>query len=245
MNLKIISQTNLSRINEVNNNALRLERLILHTSKKDSNKIINYLKDPELYIRLQKLYDKFETNLEIKYAKQVINSSKNLLKNYLLFKRFNRLIKNEIKLASISKNDKVLFIGSGPFPISAMLLNQFVGCKIDCYEKDQDRVRLSRETLSYLGFAKKIWVFTKKGEDMDTKKYTVIVIALLAKPKDKILNRIFKIARSGTKIISRTADGKRKGLYEETDKNLFKRYKVISKVKAVANQTISSVLLIK
>lgn len=245
MNIRIISQTNLSRINDVNNNALRLERLILHTSKKDSNKIISYLKDPGLYIRLQKLYEKFETNLEIEYAKQIINNSKNLLKNYLLYKRFVRLIKNEIKSASISQNDKVLFIGSGPFPISAMLFNQFVGCKIDCYEKEQDRVQLSRNVLSYLGFGKKIQVFTKKGEKLDTKKYTVIIIALLAKPKNKILNRIFKIARSGTKIISRTADGKRKGFYEETDKKLYKCYKVIGKIRAVGNQTISSVLLIK
>lgn len=109
MNLKIISQTNLSRGEDVRDNGLHLEHLLLHASKKESNRFIKSLKDPSLCIKLQKLYEKFETNLEIKHAKSIINSSKSLLKNYLLYKRFVRLIKNEIKLAGITKNDKLLF----------------------------------------------------------------------------------------------------------------------------------------
>lgn len=137
------------------------------------------------------------------------------------------------------------FIGSGPFPISAILFNQLSGCQIDCYEKDKNRTQLSKEVLSYLGFAEKIQVLNRNGANLSSKKYTVIVIALLAKPKDKILRKIFKIAHRNTRIVTRTADGKRVGFYEETDKDLFKPYKVIRKIRAVGDQTISTVLLTK
>jgi len=244
INLQEIAQTDLSNKGLVKTNALYLENLILQSSLEKLKQVKNFINNADLLHRLQTLYEKFETNLEIDFAKQVIKGNKTV-KDYLLTKRFITLIKNEIKLGNMKKNDKVLFIGSGPFPISAILFNKLVGCQVDCYEKRKYRAELSNKALEKLNLSNSIKVFYKKGEELNNYRYNIIVIALLAKPKNKILNKIFSVELPGTKIICRTADGVHKVFYEETGEQLLKKYKVDQKIFAKEDQTISSILLIK
>ena len=244
INLQKIAQTNLSNKSQVKTNALYLESLILQSPLERLKQIKEFINNSDLLHRLQVLYEEFETNLEIDFAKQVIQSNKTV-KDYLLTKRFITLIKNEIRLGNMAKNHKVLFIGSGPFPISAILFNKLVGCHVDCYEKRKYRAELSNKALKKLDLSNSIKVYCKKGEDLSDDRYDIIVIALLAKTKNKILNKIFSVARPGTKIICRTADDVHKVFYEETEEKLLNKYKVYQKVFAKEDQTISSTLLIK
>lgn len=242
--LQKIALTNLSNKAQVKKNALYLEDLILNPSLTKSKQIKEFIKDANLLHKLQHLYEKFETNLEIDFAKQIIQGKKTV-RDYLLTKRFIALIRNEIMLGKMTKNDKVLFIGSGPFPISAILFNNLVECQVDCYEKRKYRVELSGKALLKLGLSNNIKVFHRKGEDLIDDKYSIIVIALLANQKNKILNTIFSKARIGTRIICRTANETNRVFYKETDEQLLNKYKVFRKVFAKEDQTISSTLLIR
>ena len=239
-----IAQTNLSNKNQVKANALLLENLILKSAAKIGNDTKRHLYDPGLLSKLQLLYETFETNLEIDFAQDIIQGKKTI-KDYLLTKRFITLIRNEVKLGKMTKNDKVLFIGCGPFPISAILFNQFVGCHIDCYEKRKYRANLANKVLAKLDLSDTIKVIHKKGETISDDKYNTVVIALLAKPKDKILDRIYRMVKPHTRIVCRTSDSENKVFYEDTNEKLLKKYHTEYKVPATGDQTISSILLVK
>lgn len=220
-----------------------MESIIL--SKEDLYLTNQLLNNYELLKKLQNIYETFETNLEISFTKDIINREKIELSSYLLYKRFVKLIKNEIALANIKKDDKVLFIGSGPFPITAILINKFSGCSVTCVEKNKNRSLISRQVIQSLGLSKNIRVFNGKGENMGVNSFSVAIIALLAKPKSEILDNLLRQAMTGARIICRTSDGARQAFYEQTNPGIFSRYKIIDKIVAGENQTISSVLLIK
>lgn len=242
-NLSKISNTNLSDNDEVKNAALLMESIIL--SKDDVYLTNQLLNNYELLKKLQNIYETFETNLEISFTKDIINRGKIELSSYLLYKRFVKLIKNEIALADIKKDDKVLFIGSGPFPITAILINKFSGCSVICVEKDKNRSIISKEVIQSLGLSKNIRVLNGKGENIGCNSFSVAIIALLVKPKSEILDNLSRQAIADARIICRTSDGARQAFYEQANPEIFSRYKIIDKIIAGENQIVSSVLLTK
>lgn len=100
--LQIISQTKIKDAQAVKKAALELENLIFNLP--GSDKFITDLSNQEkLLSKLQLLYEKFETNLEREYSSQVLKNISKNTREYLLYKRFVTLIKNEINLADIKK----------------------------------------------------------------------------------------------------------------------------------------------
>ena len=225
---------------------LELEALILkeELTAREEKTILSYEKVRRVFPPLQHFYELFETHLEEEFVHDFLNGRKEL-RDYSLYNRFVKLITNEKNLAKISDKDCVLFIGSGPLPITAILLSMFTNCSIDCYDKNKIFANVSERVIKKMSLSNKIKIYNKKGEGIDENKYSVIVIALLAKPKDKILYRAWNESIKGTKIICRTSDGVREAFYERTDPILLKKYPAANKVFAKHDQTISSVLLIK
>lgn len=225
---------------------LELEALILKEklSANEEKDIISYKEVKRALPLLQYFYEVFETNLEEEFVNDFLNGRKEL-RDYLLYNRFVELIINEKNLAKISEKDCVLFIGSGPFPITAILLSMFTKCFVDCYEKNKIFANMSKKVIEKMSLSNKIKIYNKKGENISENKYSVIVIALLSKPKDKILNNIWNESIKGTRIICRTSDGVREAFYEQTDPILLIKYPSTNKVFAKHDQTISSVLLTK
>lgn len=227
---------------------LKLEKILLNNkfTKLQEREIINSFK--KNLSQFQFYYEIFETNLEIEFTNSAIESNEFYLKDlekYLLYTRFVTLVKNEINLGKISENDYVLFIGSGPLPITAILLNVFVKCKVDCYDEKKEYVGISRKVIEKLGLSNDIKIYNKQGQSLNDSSYTAIIVTLLAKPKDKILERVWDKTLPDTRIICRTSDGIRQLFYEQTNINLLNLYNPIDKIYAVEDQTISSVLLRK
>lgn len=237
---------NSSRPDIIKSNILKLERLILNKKfiPDIETEIIKSEEIRNILPTLQHFYEVFETNLESEFVNSFLNG-RTAFSRYMLYKRFVMLVKNEINLTKISKTDHILFIGSGPLPITAILLSKFVGCPIDCYDKNKEFVRLSRKVVSKLRLQKGIGIYHKKGENLIKKHYSIVIVALLAKPKDKILKRVWVKISPNARVICRTSDGVRQVFYEQTDPNILRLYNPVKKVYAKGNQTISSVLLVK
>lgn len=225
---------------------LEMESLILNgkLSQKEENAILSQKEVKQALPTLQHFYEVFETNLENEFVNELLKGRKKL-GDYLLYNRFVELIKNEKNLAEISEKDSVLFIGSGPLPITAILLSMFARCRVDCYDKDRTFAGISRKVIEKLSLSDKIKVYNKKGENLSEDCYSVIVIALLARPKAEILHKVWDKSIKGTRIICRTSGGVRKAFYEQTAPCLFIKYSYVNKVLAKQDQTISSVLLIR
>lgn len=196
----------------------------------------------------QQTYEKFETNLETEFAHQLIKKSrvkKTLISEYPIYYRYIISLKNEIKLAKINSKDKVLFIGSGPFPITAILIHELTHAKVDCVEKNKISAELSKKVIDYLNYGDSIHVINEDALTIDYSNYSVVVIAILAKPQDKIIKAIWEQISQGSRIIYRTSDLIRQAFYEKTKENILKEYLPFEKGKIGDKRTISSILLVK
>lgn len=245
--LLIIANIDLTMPEEVRHSGLMLENLVLNKkfTYSEEDELLNYLSKKGSLRKIQLLYEKFETDLEVSFAREIVREHLSAYQLYLMYERFMGLIKNEIKLANIERQESVLFIGSGPFPITAILLNKLASCNVDCHEKNKKYVELSKKVISQLGLAGKIRIKAINGECFRNNTYSTIIVALLAKPKDKILQILKRRISIDTKIICRTSDRVRQVFYEATNQDHLDGYKIVKKNYAKGNQTISSVLLKK
>ncbi len=246
-NLKSNASEEIKVINKCIND---LEKTLLSDdfSPDQEKELLAFMFSEKMLPLFQRSYEVFETKLEIEFANKIISinaNSQQEFKTYLLYKRFVGLIQNEIKLADITSQDKILFIGSGPIPITAILLHKLSGCEVDCCEKIEESAVLSKKVIEKLGYGNYINVINKEGAKVNYSDYTVVLIALLAKPKDLLLKETWDSVKKGVRIICRTSNLVRQAFYETTNESLFNIYQPQGKVLAKADQTISSVLLIK
>ncbi len=125
---------------------------------------------------------------------------------------------------------KVLFIGSGPIPFTAIILAQKYGVSSLLIDTDDEAVRLSTNLIKKLNLSHKISIQKISGQEFqDYDKYGIIYLAALAgiasTEKLSILKKIYSLAKPHTHILCRSSWGSRKLLYKplsSTVKNYFK-----------------------
>lgn len=194
-----------------------LERLLLRGEEYDADfgKLLSSFADHEL-AHFHNLYCYWETLLEKRFVQYLDQGIFRHVVDYPLFSRFERLIEREVSLLDGHMPSRVLFIGSGPMPITALCLQHRIETRVDCLERDPEAVSESRLVLDRLGYAEKIHVLHGRGEMIDVSSYDVILVALLAKPKHAILESIARTCRDDVRIICRTSEGSRCFFYEPT-----------------------------
>ena len=224
-----------------------LERMLLRSEREADfyDHSVANLMSHELTL-LNNLYCLWETHLERRFVHFLDN---NVVKHYLdypLYARFERLIDREVRLLGKNKPKKMLFIGSGPMPITALCLQHRLGIQIDCLERFQEAVDESKLVMKKLGMDGAINVIQGYGENFDVSEYDAILVALLAKPKRTILENILRTCKDDVSVICRTSDGSRVVFYEPTLENAIPDpFVVQGYARAGVDDTISSVLLRK
>jgi len=195
-------------------------------------------------------YCAWETALELDFTRSARPGAQLDMSSYALNLRFERLLRREVSLLTGPLQDRrVLFIGSGPVPISAIWLNRLMGVKVDCVDANPSAIEASRKLIAALGLSDQIWMFQSTGESFDVSPYDIILIALLAKPKNLILQNIHLAAPDDCQVICRTSHGLRQLLYEPTrfDADLLQHFTFEDErvVVGSCDDTISSALLRK
>lgn len=240
--LALLSKTDLTNPNQVRASALKMEQLLLREGV--STQGINL--DDDSVHRLQQIYERFETDLEYDFADRVINGQTSSERDYSLYGRFLRLTQAESTLAGIRPSDKILFIGSGSFPISAILLSTLNSAKIDCYDKSADACTTSQKVVDKLGLSDRITVLNSSGEDGSVYGYDVIIVALLAQPKSRIMANVWFHAPGNVRVICRNPEDNRrffyKGVYPQS-LTAYRHFALVDEHKAQADDTISSLLI--
>lgn len=192
---------------------------------------------------LNDAYCRWETGIEFRYAEDILAGRETSLTNYRLSERFDYLLRRELLLLPGPVPERVLFIGSGPLPISAFYFHRITGKPIDCLDRDEEAVKISRQVIERLGLSDSIRVFNGMGEDFHLGDYDLILIALLAKPKRRILRNIRKKAAPGCRILCRTSFDLRTLVYEPTPADVLLGFEAADKQVAEGEQTISTLLL--
>lgn len=224
-----------------------LEKNLLRINEDNAiqSRAVAHLEPLELEL-LNNLYCLWETNLENRFVNFLKQGVVNHYVDYPLYARFERLIEREVSLLQGLKPKRLLFIGSGPMPITALCLQHRLGIPIDCLERHQDAVDESKSVMKLLGCEDDINVSLGYGEEVDASKYDVVLIALLAKPKYDILSNIRNTSKDNINIICRTSEGSRKVFYEPTEDSAIPSGLVkVAHEKAGLDDTISSYLLKK
>jgi precorrin-6B methylase 2 len=148
-------------------------------------------------------------------------------------------------MAELRGGDHVVMIGSGPFPITAILLYTEFGIRVTAVDCDHGAVEISRQVIKQLGLERGISVELGQGQSFVPSDFSSVIVALLAHPKELILQNIFANYRHRSKVICRTSHGVRQALYRATDPSAFALFKPITTRRAIADQTISSILLVR
>lgn len=224
-----------------------LERLLLRGGQDAERfeRLMNEFSTQELD-RLNNLYCLWETKLEKRFVDHLQQEVVKHFVDYPLYARFERLIEREVSLLGGFIPRRVLFIGSGPMPITAFCLQHRLEVQIDCLERSPDAIEESNVVLKKLGFENQIRVLQGFGEQVDASEYDVVLVALLAKPKYAILENLARTGKDDLRIVCRTSEGSRCVFYEPTGMEMVPpELEMVKAASAGIDDTISSVLLRK
>jgi hypothetical protein len=187
------------------------------------------LRDPVLRAiapRLHLLCARGETALERRWAGTVATSADPAatLRAFPYHANYRQLVRLEWHAmvgATGRPPHRVAFVGSGPLPLSALLLATHHGVRVEGIARDGDAVTGARRVTAALGVAG----VTFRAEDVlasiDLDGYDAVVVAALvgldADAKRRILDHLAAHLRPGALLVARSAHGTRALLYPEID----------------------------
>lgn len=123
---------------------------------------------------------------------------------YPLFRcYYKKIVKDEVVLGEIEKEDRVLCIGGGAFPVTAIEIHRQTGAKVDVLDCDQDAVCHATDLLKRMDLDNKINVYYGCGQTFSPKAYQVVHIARQVRDRERILDNLQRYMLPGTRILAR------------------------------------------
>jgi len=193
------------------------------------------LDEPDIRAELpliRSYYSTFFDIHEVHLAKKLLKSPSpwKTLKSFPLYPRYEALVRNQIEAMHIEPGNTLVFIGSGPVPISLILMSRIYGLRSVGLDISAKTVELSKKVIKCLGLENKIKIIC--GDDSNLKKidWNMVLISALAEPKSRIfksLREILKNRKKHVPVVFRTYTGMRAVLYEPVNPDDIKGFKII------------------
>jgi hypothetical protein len=166
----------------------------------------------------------YTAELEAEQAESILKSEDpwNALTNFTYLPNYIQLAQTECRGAGLKPGDTVLFLGSGPLPLTLIILCHQHGLNGIGIEQYPERVELSRRVLEKLGLSSQIRIIHGNHLMLPLAETSdLVMVAALAEPKKEIFDHLASVLPAGTKISYRTYE---KGLRRMLD--TFYRYKL-------------------
>lgn len=119
---------------------------------------------------------------------------------------YGRLVRKEITLADIGSEDRVLFIGGGATPLSALLIAQATGAAVTAIDNDAVVIGRAGKYLKRFGKAP-VRLEHAEGAALALDGYTVIIVARQVVPSAEVLRHILNKSAHGVRILFRCDKG--------------------------------------
>ncbi len=187
--------------------------------------------------------------LETDRAQHIIRSADpwRTLTDFVYYPNYLKLAEMEYIGAGLNPKDQVLFIGSGPLPLSLILL-----CKqYDIYgvglEQHHEYMRLSRDLVEALGLSRRIRIIEGNhfSLPLDTQ-CRLIMVGAEALPKEEIFNHLAKVLPLKTKLSYRIFEkGLRRLLDDQPDVSPPPVFREFARVRPEPPVNNTAVFLIK
>ncbi len=133
---------------------------------------------------------------------------------YRLF--YRRMVEKEAGLANLKSGDKILHIGGGSFPFTAIHL-ALKGHRVQAIDIDEKAVENARRIVEKWNLENQIEVIQADGVDVSGEGFDVVWISLHVHPKDKIIKKMLRTLPSSGRILYRNPRGILCRLYPTID----------------------------
>ena len=130
---------------------------------------------------------------------------------------YQSMLEKEIVLSGIVPGMKVIHIGCGPLPMTAMYLAKF-GAQVTAVDTNTSILRQAAQTINARNLGHRITLIKDCGTSIDFTGYDAIWLSLHVRPINKVLYRACKCMHSAAKIILRTPRGKLTRFYAGIEK---------------------------
>lgn len=240
---KIKSLASFEPSNEVNKIFSDLVNYALTT--KDN---INISREDFEYIQKSAALAEYE--LEKYWVRQLLDNNKKL-EDFVYYDNYIKLTRIEwssLLACKLHRNHNVLFVGSGPLPLTGLILARDYGCHVTLMDISDEAVELSKKLVSKLELTGKINVVNFDALSFDKYlNFDVIYLAALAGIskglKKKILNKIKTDSSEKVHLIARSSFGNREILYKPLTDNDIDGFKIDLEVKP-HNDVVNSFLIL-
>lgn len=124
------------------------------------------------------------------------------------FEALTTTLSQEVSLGVINKETKLLFIGSGAMPSTALYLAKVIGAHVCCHDIDEEAQYIAKGWIKRQGMSHKIsLILTNEALNSQLQQASHIIIASLVPEKVKLLNQFHPFCKVGTKVFVRHGDG--------------------------------------
>ena len=197
------------------------------------------LDEPEIRAQLpliRSYYSAFFSIHELQLAEELLGCKdpwKHLM-DFPLYPRYETLVKNQIEIMHMTPENRFVFLGSGPVPLTLILMSRLFNIPSIGVEASADTVALARKVIRHLGLEADIKIVQGDDAGLESLDWDVILVAALAEPKARIFKKIREILKkkgSHAPVIFRTYTGMKAILYQPVQPEDVKGFKI---AKAVA-----------
>lgn len=154
---------------------------------------------------------------------------------------FRRLIRQDDQ----AEKSPIVFVGSGPMPLSPIILHLFGDVDVICLEIDSLAYEASCTLLERIGLEEKVTVILKNGSEFDYSAYNRIFMASLVKNKLAVLEQISRTSQNPL-VAVRTAEGMKQIMYEAIDESQLTKqgWRILARTWPEDNLVINSTLFL-
>ncbi len=225
---------------------------IVDTTPADSSKeILSDGKIAAIQQSLRRLSSQGESELERFWAERILESdhTQTTLMRFPYFKNYERMTDFEVDgmmSCDLHENHKILFVGSGPLPLSSIMMAQKYGFSVDNLDVDKKACELASGIIERLNLSEKLKVIHKDILDItDFSRYESVFIAALVgrdeAEKIRIIDHVAHYAEKGIHIVLRSVSDLGTLLYPEITAEHLKSIDVVKRCerpKGVINNII-------
>lgn len=157
----------------------------------------------------------------------------------------NILGEKEAKFSNLNKKSHLFFIGSGPYPWTAINYATATGCKVTCIDNNPRAVFISKKLIKTLKLDDLIDIYCFDGQETNYNPATHITIAGMAQPKNTILKQISKTSNNNVKIIVRSSFNLYYFMYERINKDILLDFRLLHTINPEENSELISYIVTK
>ena len=132
---------------------------------------------------------------------------------------YDKMLRNEARMSGITPGMKVIHIGCGPLPMTAMFLAGF-GARVTAVDMEDDILSQASRVIFRNRLCDRIRFVRDCGTRINFSGYNAIWLSLHVRPMDVIIRRALKFMDQGARVIFRGTRGKLAGFYQNIDHHM-------------------------